>query len=76
MADKSEEKEKPPQFTVEVGKLALTREQIDQIQNDIARVVAERVNTFGDEAVAKFGQWGSFGSWGSFNKGGPFGRLT
>ena len=68
MANKQfEDKEKPTQFAVELGKLELTSEQIDQIQNDIAKVVAERVRALGKNARAGFGQWGSFGRWGSFN---------
>ena len=71
----AEEREKVSRFAVELGKLEITEEQANEIQNEIARVVAERVKGYGAKAAAAFGQWGSFGRWVSFGRAtGPIAR--
>lgn len=68
-----EDESKPTtQFTVDLGKMALTDEQIAAIQNDITKTVAAHVKKLGakDDASAKapdfrFNRFGSFRSFGS-----------
>lgn len=61
----NENKAEPSQFTVEVGGLQLSDEDVAAIQNDVARLVAERVQQQQGAAQA-FKQWASFKQWKSF----------
>lgn len=64
----------PSRFTVEVDGLDLSRQEVDEVLNEITKVAADKIRqrkkatTTGEDDLKEFGQWGSFNQWGSFAK--------
>lgn len=55
---------KPTSFALEIGDAKLSKEEIDKIQNSLAKNLVESVRALGKKATVtwvSFGQWGSFG---------------